>query len=344
MSFATALATGNEVSPHLAEQAVREALERADLRRAEGVILLLSEHFGRHAQSAALPAALAAARAAGCMQVVGMSAPGLLTETGWVLDQPAAAVLVLGGDIGLTPVHGLSGYTLSFCGGPTLPADWLGNPPRLGLVHDGSAVWQQARIQEDARCEFGLHQVDIQPVISTGLKCIGTPQTVDASRGLDLLRANTLTALDSLRRALPADWKERWPLPIHHLAALPEGDLTRPAIPLLAVNADGSITLAQSPETGSRFTWAIRQPLAAESELRGALAEQKTPDFGLMFSCIGRGPLFYGNDDRDLAIWRERFPGVPLLGAYGSAQIAPNTVSGSQQWQNSLVLALCSRK
>jgi hypothetical protein len=50
---------------------------------------------------------------------------------------------------------------------------------------------------------------------------------------------------------------------------------------------------------------------------------KKRPDFALMFSCIGRGPLFYGNDDRDLLAFRERFPGVPLLGAYGSGQIAP---------------------
>jgi small ligand-binding sensory domain FIST len=42
-----------------------------------------------------------------------------------------------------------------------------------------------------------------------------------------------------------------------------------------------------------------------------------------MFSCIGRGPLFYGNDDRDLVAFRDTFPDTPLLGAYGTGQIAP---------------------
>lgn len=339
MTVATALATGSEASPHLAEQAVKQALEQAGLQRAEGIILLLSQHFGRHAQSALL----AAARAGGCMQVMGMTAPGLITETGWTLDQPAAAALILGNSMGLTPLHDLHGFALSFCATPSLPADWLGKPARLGLVHDGSTVWQQSRIQEDGRCEFGLQGLKIQPVISTGLKCIGTVQKVTDTRGLDLLRVDEVTALESLLRALPAEWKERTPIPIHHLAAVPNGDLTQPAIPLLSVNADKSITLAQIPSSGESFSWAIRQPLTAESELRDALAGTATPDFGLMFSCIGRGPLFYGHDDRDLVVWRERFPGVPLLGAYGGAQIAPNLKRGSQQWQNSAVLALCTK-
>ena len=42
-----------------------------------------------------------------------------------------------------------------------------------------------------------------------------------------------------------------------------------------------------------------------------------------MFSCIGRGPLFYGSEDRDLQAYVESFPGLPLIGAYGTGQIVP---------------------
>jgi len=340
MTVATALVTGNEVSPHLAELAVKQALARAGLTRAEGVVLLLSQHFTRHADSAVL----AAARAAGCMQIVGMTAPGLITEQGWSLDQVGAAALVLGDEIGLTPIHDGQGHAITFCATPTLPKDWLASPAHIGLLHDGSAVWQQGRVQDDGRCHFGFHCVSARPLVATGLKCIGPLQTVSTTRGLDLLRVDTLSAVESLQRALPADWKKRSPLPVHHLASIPEGDLERPAIPLLAANADGSITLAQMPEPGQQFCWALRQPLAAEAELRTLLQDTPAPEFALMFSCIGRGPLFYGNDDHDLAVWRERFPDVPLLGAYGSAQIAPARKNGSEQWQNSVVLALCARK
>jgi small ligand-binding sensory domain FIST len=59
-----------------------------------------------------------------------------------------------------------------------------------------------------------------------------------------------------------------------------------------------------------------------------------------MFSCLGRGPLFYGDEDRDLAIFRERLPGVPLAGAYGTGQIA--AAAGSNRlFQNSVITVLC---
>jgi small ligand-binding sensory domain FIST len=58
-----------------------------------------------------------------------------------------------------------------------------------------------------------------------------------------------------------------------------------------------------------------------------------------MFSCIGRGPLFYGDDDRDLLAFRQQFPDTPLLGAYGSGQIAP---AGAQNrlFHNSVITLL----
>jgi len=59
-----------------------------------------------------------------------------------------------------------------------------------------------------------------------------------------------------------------------------------------------------------------------------------------MFSCIGRGPYFYGGEDRDLLVFTERFPGVPLLGLYGSGQIAPS--NGGRLLHNSVVTALFS--
>jgi small ligand-binding sensory domain FIST len=65
-----------------------------------------------------------------------------------------------------------------------------------------------------------------------------------------------------------------------------------------------------------------------------------------MFSCIGRGPYFYGGEDRDLDILRERFPKLPILGTYGTGQIAPTTSTAhyfNRQLQNAVVTALVSK-
>ena len=45
------------------------------------------------------------------------------------------------------------------------------------------------------------------------------------------------------------------------------------------------------------------------------------PDFGLLFSCIGRGP-FYDGIDHDLNIITQQLPNMPLLGFYGNGEIA----------------------
>lgn len=68
-----------------------------------------------------------------------------------------------------------------------------------------------------------------------------------------------------------------------------------------------------------------------------------SPDLGVMFSCMGRGPYFYGGEDRDLAIVRNRYPGMPLIGAYGAGQIAP-LYEGNALIQNSALLALVSAR
>ncbi|MBK8524869.1 MAG: hypothetical protein IPL58_12770 [Betaproteobacteria bacterium] len=65
-----------------------------------------------------------------------------------------------------------------------------------------------------------------------------------------------------------------------------------------------------------------------------------TPDFG-MFFCIGQGPYFYGDDDRDLAAVIERFP---RDAADRHLWHWPDRFSGdtSRQLQNSVVTALYS--
>ena len=69
------------------------------------------------------------------------------------------------------------------------------------------------------------------------------------------------------------------------------------------------------------------------------------PVCALVFSCIGRGPYFYGGNDRDLDAICKRFPGLPVLGTYSTGQIAPSNCShgrSNRPLQNSVVTALVS--
>lgn len=317
MKAASGLAVGTQPSPDLAAAAVRQALAAAGLERAGSVVLFLSADFSRQPQSAIL----AAARASGCLQVAGCTASGLLTERGWLLEQSAAAALVIEN----TPDRDSQTTLLSFSNHGSLPFDWQDGPTRAGLLESNGAVWSHGRLAEAGKAEIRLPGFAKRLALSPGLRLLGEAQSIEEAAAYDIRRIAGQCAIDQLRRCLPPELRQQPPL--HLIVALRR--IGEPGIPILSANGDGSLTLADSFHAGDSLVWALRQPLAAEQDMRraldGAMAESENsqPDFALMFSCIGRGPLFYGDDDRDLLAFRQRFPETPLLGAYGSGQIAP---------------------
>lgn len=334
MKVASGQAVGASPTPALAEQAVRNAMDRAGIEQAERVLLLLSKDFSRH-----LPAALrGAAAAARCLQIDGCSANGLLSDQGWQIDCPAAVALVFSGlreNIAAPSISPL----LSFSGQGRLAWDWQDDSPRAGLVDSDARAWQQARERGDARSEFHLSGLDCVPLLSRGLRRIGELQTVDTATAHELRQLASGPAVDSLLRALPGELRARPPL--HQLCLL--RDENEPGIGVLSLNSDSSLTLSAALRAGDNFHWAIRQPLAAEQEMHrllgDATARGKQAEFALMLSCIGRGPLFYGNDDRDLLLFRQYYPDVPLIGAYGIGQIFPGK-QGNHLFHNAVLTLL----
>jgi small ligand-binding sensory domain FIST len=275
----------------------------------------------------------AAAGAAGTLDVAGCTAWGVLGDDGPVFDGPAAAALVLDG----TPAAGSGGPRLVFSGHGTPPG---GGTADAGLVDEDATVWSHGRCTAEAAVEVALDGVAARIVRSAGLRPLAPPAAVDAAELLDLHRLSGQPALDHLRRHLPAELRADPPL--HRIVAIIDGNA--PALPILAAGADGTLTLAGALHPGQRVTWALRSPLGTEQDMRAALAAAvdpgKPPVFALFFSCLGRGPMFYGGEDRDLAVFREAFPGVPVAGAYGSGQIAPGS-GGSRLFRNSVVTLLC---
>lgn len=315
MRVASSLISGLHASTELVELAVRTALSKARLTRAEQVILLLSESFNKNPQAAVL----AAARTAGTTQISGCTTHGVFTEDAWQIDQPAVAALVLSTDDSTidqgSPVLSLSGNT-------NLPSEWHSGTPRAGLLNAHGTVWHHGRLCNELHAEIQLPGLRCQTLLNRGLRILGDPCCIDEVNGYELRSIDNQSALDCLTRNLPASLREHPPL--HHLAILQ--NTQTPSIAILSANADGSLSTAQTLNQGESIQWAIRQPLFAEQEVREALSATvdgtKTPNFAMMFSCIGRGPLFYGNDDRDQQVFREQFPGIPLIGGYGSGQIA----------------------
>jgi small ligand-binding sensory domain FIST len=116
-------------------------------------------------------------------------------------------------------------------------------------------------------------------------------------------------------------------------------------LPVVGVNAETkSITVAAELPPGIDLFWAMRQPQAAEYDMRAMLqrtapADPRPPAFGLMFPCIGRGPWFYGGRDRDIEVVKQRYPDMPLIGFYGNGEIA-HTDGANRLLQYSVVLGL----
>jgi small ligand-binding sensory domain FIST len=242
------------------------------------------------------------------------------------------------------------------------PAWIAARPRRFGMLSaDGAGqnpgrVWVGAKPAADGAAEAAMTGARGAVAVSRGLRQLSQPARVDRAEGYDLQRVGGHPALATLLRELPLDLREAVRLP-HHLlfAAVIGADPEAGAetgrfdlVPVIAANAEErSVTMGGRIEAGSRLFWCMRQPLAAERDTRVALDAAAAelgadPDFAVVFSCVGRGPYFFGGPERDLEILRERFPGMPFIGAYGAGEIG-TLASGSRLLLNSAVFTLFRR-
>jgi small ligand-binding sensory domain FIST len=356
MRAATGLARGRHADPALAAQAVTAAMDMAGLDHPQAVLLYLTSDFAQEPQ----PAIAAAARAAGCLQVTGCAAAGVFTEEDWVLDAPAAAALVLGEGVTLQPGHGDLSQTLTFTAPNALDLHWLnsGGPRYGGVAGDATgqgpySVWSSGRLQPTGRCELGLAGVNVRIGVSQGIRPLSRPAAVERVQGHDVCVVGGETALGTLVKELPLSVRAPERIPTHLLMAgvtygepehaLEEGRFH--LLPVVGVNADDkSVTVAGELTPGLDLFWALRQPQAAEHDMNAMIQRLcadtlASPAFGLMFPCLGRGPWFYGGEDRDIQALTRRFPDLPLIGFYGNGEIA-HLDGANRLLQYSVVLAL----
>jgi small ligand-binding sensory domain FIST len=357
VNVATALAKGRSASAELAREAVEQALGKAGMEIASSVLLFLTPEFARDPH----PALLAASRAASCTGIFGCTAPGVFTEDDWVLDGPAAAAMVLAGGLRLSPIHEPSPEPILSLATPmAATADWLaGQPRRFGAMAGDATgqgdhrVWCGGKIAAGGHCEALISGARGAVAASQGVLALGQPLEVTSVRGHDVQSLAEQPALLALARNLPPEVREMERLPLHLLMvgviygeprhAIAEGRFS--LAPVIGASlGDGSVTLSVRPEVGEHLFWALRQPFAAERDMavmtdRLAREAGTHPGFGILFSCIGRGPHFYGGVDRDLELVKARFPAMPLIGCYGNGEIAPRN-GASELLQYSAVLGV----
>jgi len=339
MKVATSIVLGKEASADLAAKAVANAMQKADISIANSVLLLLTSEFAGNPQEAIK----AAAKAANCMQVMGCSATGIFTEEDWVLDAPAAAAMVFGGDISLElPNRNTSNQPLLTLTAPNaINSIWLNNSnQRYGGVSGDAigqgpfSVWQNAKGEVSGYVEAFFSGVKVATGTSHGVQLLTQPQQIQQVNQFDLLQLNHQSPLNGLQKSWKAHSKNDEAVPLHLIVALyadsaeaiSEGNFNQTTI-ISCDEDNGSITLAQPLQPGQFLSWSLRATTAAEADitiltdsLTGELGSQ--PDFGLMFSCLGRGPYFYNGVDRDLKVITKTFPAMPLLGFYGNGEIA----------------------
>lgn len=350
---ATGLASGPQASTDLARTAVQQALAGLGGQSATGVLLFLSADFAQDPQ----PALLAAARAAGCIQVAGCSAVGILTQEDWILDAPAAAALAFTAPLSLAPLRQVDASTSSMClAAPNaINTNWLhASGKRYGGVAGDITgrgqykTWSNGKVNAEGRTELQFKGANCNLLLAHGVHPLSAVLTVSHAVELDLHKLDDQPATISLAAAM-AHCDEPAELADLRLCVICcEGDVRDDSdfypLALIAENPlSRTVTVAQKLHPGQRVFWALRQPARAAQQLRERLNNYRQlhgqPDFALLFSCGGRGPNFYNGLDQDWLNLRQIFPAMPLLGIYGNGQFAP-LADGNRLLDGSAVLAL----
>lgn len=364
MKVATGLAIGVTPSPDLAVKAVESAMAKANILAPSSVLLFLTSEFAADPQSAIK----AAAKAASCTQIIGCSATGIFTEEDWVIDSPAAAVMVFSGlNFGHPKSEEINEDLLLTLAAPNaINTTWLNSSEqklpclRFGGVsgdaigHGPFSVWQNGKGTTQGYCEVTLNNTDMAVAATHGLKLISSPRKITASKGNDLLSVANIPALTTLLSAWQKHTKSSEAASYHQLMAVyaskasqvERGEYNIASI--IIEDADNaSVTLTKPMQVGDWLSWAIRDVDAAQVDIVKTAGELKQqlgtePAFALLFSCLGRGPYFYNGTDQDLALIKTLFPHLPIIGFYGNGEIAP--VNGiNELLQYSAVLGLFSK-
>ncbi|WP_414040050.1 histidine kinase [Acidithiobacillus sp. M4-SHS-6] len=328
--IASGFARGHRPPADLLQTAIAEAREKLSGQRITAALFLFSPTL-----VAISPATLhQQMRALSCLQIATGTFPGIFTEKDQALGENACAVLLLCAPLGLTAQPGSSGQpALAWGRLEHLQGGWLEQSPRFGSLSSRSGrFWYQAKPRD--HLEMGFPGLSSQSLWSAGLRTLSAPLPVHWQEGSLLLQLERYLALPLLAQNIPVSIRKDSRLPLEQLLmgeiradALPDAPPEWLHIRATDLNRSG-LWLERPLAENARAFLSLRDPAIAERDTRMALdhfgGSHDAPLFAWISSSIGRDASFFGQEDRDLCIWREQYPALPMLGAYGMGELFPH--------------------
>jgi len=328
---ASGFARGNRPPGELLQSAIAEAREKLSGEAITAALFLFSPTL-----APVSPALLQSQmRALSCLQIATGTFPGVFTEKDAALGENASAVLLLSAPLGFTPqIPDPDLVTFSWGRLEQLQGEWLQQSPRFGSLSSRSGrFWYQASPRNILEIAFQGIQPS-QSVWSAGLRTLSAPLPVHLQEGSLLLQLERYLALPLLAQNIPVSIRKDSRLPLERLLM---GEIRADAAPgappeLLHISATdlnrSGLWLERPLAEHSRAFLSLRDPAIAERDTRIALeqlsASTQEPTFAWISSSIGRDAAFFGQEDQDLCIWREQYPDLPILGAYGMGELFPH--------------------
>jgi small ligand-binding sensory domain FIST len=174
--------------------------------------------------------------------------------------------------------------------------------------------------------------------LTQGCRPLGAPMRITSAHENMILEVDGMPALEALRRAAPEGLFDD---PAEALQTLTIALLPEPGTSILhtgeylvrnIVAADpdtGVIAVAADVEEGESILFAHREAQAAREDVdrmaqrAAAAAPASGYRFGLYLDCLARGRSLYGTQGVDSAALARHLPGVPILGFFCNAEIAP---------------------
>ena len=354
--IATGVSYGSTVKPEHASDAVINAIKKANIKSVSSVLLFLSNGYALNTSNDAKLAIKAAAKAASTVQVLGCSAVGLLTEENYFLDGEGAVAMVFPNDCTLSPANviasqkDINNETLLCISSPETSKIAINHHDQamIGAISSNEfgqgdfPVWQGSRLNKNGFLHAAFHDenqpIKAHTVISQGVRRLSKNQLISEANSNCLLTIDSVPATESIKNALPDNLYDLFmEQPYHTLCASSESNsadgLNQNFFKLHNVVAidenEESIYLSGKIQTNQHLFWAIRDRGLAEEEVRHnlqSLATQvKHAKFAFLFTSVSRGPYFFNDEDIDLALFKEAFPNVPLIGIYSTGEISPGT-------------------
>jgi|GEM_PF-4808795 len=210
----------------------------------------------------------------------------------------------------------------------------------------GAPIFYKKNCFRESGCLLGIPEsLKLHLSVSYGCKALSVPLEVSKVKQNLILELAGKSAASVLERELArvlaeakaahANWQR--PLPLlagvmvegHHGNALPKPHefTVRPILGIDTVT--GGILLGEGIKEGSYVTFVLREKEWAHREMVENLQaiqtdlKGKKPLFGFYFNCAGRGRDLYEDDDHDVSLIRKHLGDFPLVGMFGSFELAP---------------------